>query len=216
MFRSQEEEYTDALEHMADNDKACQNEIWSRGEGSEKHGVQERMNRLLEVAQVLLGRLNLIKGLPRLGRVSYSVRGRGEGFSQLSLNASRESLRSLDASRASKQTVHVRMSPQGKPPPTATSGQSVNSSANPPPPSDSSVTPHSSGRNEQLKRLRQDLSVLRVHSNKLRASQANIQVNIVPWGLLPQHSHHKPHTGNHTNDKTQACTHAGQDFLAAP
>lgn len=161
---------------MADNDKACQNETWARGEGSEKHGVQERMNRLLEVAQVLLGRLNLIKGLPRLGRVSYSVRGRGEGFS-LSLNASRESLRSLDASRASKQMVHVRMSPQGKPPPTATSGHSVNSSANPPPLLDSS------GRNEQLKRLRQDLSVLRVHSNKLRASQANIQVNILPLGV---------------------------------
>ena len=130
---------------------------------------------MLDVAQVLIGRLNLIQGLPRLGRVSYSVRGRGEGVS-LSLDASRESLRSVDTSRASRRTVHVRMSPQGKLALGATSSQIVNSSTNPPPLSDSSVSSFSSGRNEQLKRLRQDLSVLRVHSNKLRANQANIQV----------------------------------------
>jgi hypothetical protein len=162
---------------MADNDKACQNERWPHRDGSENHALQEKMNKMLDVAQVLIGRLNLIQGLPRLGRVSYSVRGRGEGVS-LSLDASRESVRSLDASRASRRMVHVRTSPQGKAPSGAMSSQVVNSSANPPPLSDSSVSSHSSGRNEQLKRLRQDLAVLRVHSNKLRATQANIQVLI--------------------------------------
>ena len=63
----------------SDQDKACQNDLLLAGQGSERAEFSVQMSKLLDTAQVLLGRLSLIQGLPRIGRVVYSVRTNIQG-----------------------------------------------------------------------------------------------------------------------------------------
>jgi len=152
-------------------DKAVQNNLLPAGDSSERNAFEGRMGKLLDVAQTLLGRLNLIQGLPRIGRVVYSVRSKREGddASILSRASSRDSSRSLSVSARSlsssavcssgpsKRTILVRTSPHFRTPSAA---------------GDTCSTPKNGSTSRRVNLLHENLSALRLQCNRVRAAQA--------------------------------------------
>ncbi len=133
--------------------------------------LQDKMTGIIDAAQVLEGRLRLIQHL-RLGRVLYSVRScnqtpylQAESLSLTSsLDLSTDYLRPAESVKR-KIFCHHKMSPN-RLPAIWFENQGIKQASSTP------VADTTHARNEQIKQLGQRLSALRVHKNRIRATQA--------------------------------------------
>ena len=133
--------------------------------------LQDKMTGIIDAAQVLEGRLRLIQHL-RLGRVLYSVRSCNQTpylqAESLSLTSSLDlSTDSFRPAESVKRNIfcHHKMSPN-RLPAIWFKNQGLKQACFTP------VADTTQARNEQIKQLGQRLSALRVHKNRIRATQA--------------------------------------------
>ena len=133
--------------------------------------LQDKMTGIIDAAQVLEGRLRLIQHL-RLGRVLYSVRSCNQTpylqAESLSLTSSLDlSTDSFRPAESVKRNIfcHHKMSPN-RLPAIWFKNQGIKQASSTP------VADTTQARNEQIKQLGQRLSALRVHKNRIRATQA--------------------------------------------